>query len=90
MKTSPAGKALGPQSDQYEFATHEGEPVIATPGGRILRLQQLHYGKWEAAAMEPADTKFFVEAANLLREKNRAEVMAIAQAEREDNADDLV
>lgn len=76
MKVSAAGKALGPQSDKYEAVTLDGEQVITTPGGRILRLQQLQYGAWKSAAMEPADTAFIVEAANLLREKNVAERLA--------------
>jgi hypothetical protein len=83
MKVSPAGKVLGPQSDQWETATLEGEQVIVTPGGRILRLQQLQFGKWDTGAFGPADSKFFVEAANLLREKNVVEKAAEIASELE-------
>ena len=84
MKISEAGKRLGAHANAYEIVL-EGEgtlPMISTPGGRILRLQQLvRGGKWEASSMEPADTKFFVEAANLLREKNREEMRRLAEQE---------
>jgi hypothetical protein len=73
MKTSAAGKALGPQPNEWHTRTHDGEQVMVTPGGRVLRLQQLHYSQWVRSPFDPADTKFFVEAANLLREKNNVE-----------------
>lgn len=78
MKISPAGKVLGPQEDKYTVLRDGlSLPMIGTPGGRILRLQQLQHGHWEAPAMEPADTAFFVEAANMLRDKNRADQKVI-------------
>lgn len=48
-------------------------PMIASPGGRIFRIQQLHHGgRWDFA-MEPGDSKSFVEAMNLYREHNQNE-----------------
>lgn len=86
MKISNAGKVLGPQSGDWETSELDGYTVLVTPGGRILRIQQLHFGAWEPSAFAQADSKFFVEAANLLLQKNKEEaerLEAIAFAEDE-------
>lgn len=72
MKVSTAGKALGPQSG-WRCVNLDGEEVIVTPGGRILRVQQLSYGMWVANPFGASDSKHLVDGANLLREKNAAE-----------------
>ena len=42
--------------------------IIQSPAGSNLRVQRYEHGAWQDPS--PSDTKYFVEAANLLREKN--------------------
>lgn len=85
MKLSTAGKVLGPQSGKWEVV-YDGDsmPMIKSPGGRLLRLQEFKYGRWEQSALEPADSEYFVEAVNLLRDKNAAEQAARDQLNSDD------
>lgn len=84
MKTSPAGKVLGPQSGAWEVVQFEGEPCIKTPGGRLLRVQQFHYGRWELNPFGPSDLAHLVTGANMLREYN-ATLKAAAEQRAQDN-----
>lgn len=67
MKTSPAGKVLGPQSGAWEVVQFEGEPCLKTPGGRLLRVQEFHYGKWVPNHFGESEARTLAEGANMLR-----------------------
>lgn len=84
MKTSPAGKVLGPQSGKWEVVKHDGELCIKTPGGRLLGLQQLYYGRWVPNPFGGSDLNHLVAGANMLREYNEAK-RAVEERRMKDN-----
>ena len=75
MKLSPHGKVLDHQSDKWEFVENAcgHGPCMVSPGGRLLKLREFTGNVWGNPGMDPADTKFFVDGANMLRDANKAE-----------------
>lgn len=69
---------MEPQVDAFIVATDPkiaAHALIVTPGGSLMRVQEWNGAQW-VQPIGAADTRFFVEGANAIRDRNLAEAAA--------------